>query len=64
MEVLKKIGVTLLFYAPVGATWFNPIMGLGVTTLMVIWHYRHQPFKRALDQLVPETLDPREVIQD
>ena len=33
-----KIGVTLLFYAPVVATYVNPFFGLGISTLMVMWH--------------------------
>ena len=50
------------------ATFVNPFLGLGVTTLFVIWHYRHQPFKRALDQMDAtwelKPLDPMEVISD
>ena len=61
---LINIGVTLLFYAPMVATYINPLFGLGLSTLMVVWHYRYQPFKRALDQLVPEPLDPMEIISD
>ena len=61
---LINIGVTLLFYAPMVATCVNPLFGLGLSTLMVVWHYRYQPFKRALDQLVPEPLDPMEIISD
>ena len=60
--------VTSLFYAPVVGTMAHPVVGLTVSTLLVIWHYRHQPFKRALDQMdslyvPPEPFDPMEIIK-
>ena len=68
MRPLSTLLVSTLFYVPVAATFVNPFLGLGVTTLFVIWHYRHQPFKRALDQMDAtwelKPLDPMEVISD
>ena len=62
--MFKELGITLLFYVPAAATYMNPLLGLSVSTLLVFWHYRHQPFKRALDQLVPYPLDPMEIVMD
>ena len=60
---------TALFYAPVAATCIHPIFGLTVATGFVVWHFRYQPFKRALDQLdanyrPPIPFDPMELIFD
>ena len=54
---LINIGVTLLFYAPMVATYVNPLFGLGLSTLMVVWHYRYQPFKRAIKNAPDSFLD-------
>ena len=64
---MLKILVPALFYAPTLATYLNPLLGVVVPTFMVFWHYRHQPFKRALDQLEknwPEPYNPGEIIFD
>ena len=61
--------IAALFYLPVAASLVHPILGFTATTMMVVWHFRHQPFKRALDQLdslyrPPTPLDPMELIHD
>ena len=63
------VWATALFYVPMVTTYIHPLFGLGVSTAMVYWHYRHQPFKRALDQLEenyrpPTPFDPMELILD
>ena len=65
---MNTIWVTALFYVPMVTTYIHPLFGLGVSTDMVFWHYRHQPFKRALDQLEekydPIPFDPMDLILD
>ena len=61
--------VTALFYVPMVTTYIHPLFGLGVSSMMLVWHYRHQPFKRALDQLEenyhePVPFDPMDLILD
>ena len=67
--MLQEILAAGLFYVPVVATIVNPWVGVVVTTVFVIAHFRHQPFKRALDQLEqnyrePIPFDPMELILD
>ena len=61
MYSISNLWVTALFYVPMVSTYIHPLLGLTVSTGMVFWHYRYQPFKRALDKLVPEPLDPMEI---
>ena len=61
--------VTALFYVPFFVSLVHPILGFTATTMMVVWHFRHQPFKRALDQMEslyrpPTPFDPMEIIKD
>ena len=60
-NMLNYIWVTSLFYVPMLTTYINPLLGLGVTSAIVLWHYRHKPFKHEFEKL--EELDPREVIK-
>ena len=60
--MLNYIWVTSLFYVPMLTTYINPLLGLGVTSAIVLWHYRHKPFKHALEEQL-EPLDPRNPIK-
>ena len=66
---VRKFMIATLFYVPVAASLVHPILGFTASTFMIAWHFRHQPFKRALDQLdslyrPPTPFDPMEIIKD
>ena len=54
---LIEIGVIGLFYVPAAATCVHPLLGFGVSTLMIVLHYRYQPFKRAIKNAPDSFLD-------
>ena len=54
---LIEIGVIGLFYVPAAATYVHPLLGFGVSTLMIVLHYRYQPFKRAIKNAPDSFLD-------
>ena len=60
-NMLNYIWVTSLFYLPMITTYINPLLGLGVTSAIVIFHYSYKPFKHKLNELEP--LDPRNPIK-
>ena len=69
MLSLPEILTTVIFYTPMAATYIHPVLGLTVSTAFILWHYRHQPFKNALDQLErnyrpPTPFSPMEIIRD
>ena len=45
---MKELLVCVLFYVPVLATYYNVYLGLLVATAMIVWHFRHKPFLKAL----------------
>ena len=43
---MNHIIVVSLFYSPVVATWFHPLAGCAVSSLMIAAHYTYQFTKK------------------
>ena len=59
----KHLWVTCLFYVPMITTYIHPLLGVGVTSALLAWHYTYPPFKHEMNKLQSvRSLDPREPI--
>ena len=45
-------------------TYIHPLFGLGVSTAMVFWHYRYEPFLKKKQTIETEPFDPMDLIWD
>ena len=59
-----NLWVTALFYVPMVTTYIHPLFGLGVSTAMVFWHYRYEPFLKKKQAIEMEPFDPMDLIWD
>mgnify|MGYP000433322725 FL=1 len=59
-----NLWVTALFYVPMVPTYIHPLLGLGVSTAMVVWHFRYEPFLKKKQAIEVEPFDPMDLIWD
>ena len=63
--MFTNLWVSALFYVPMVTTYVHPLFGLGVSTAMVVWHYRYEPFVKKKKKVIEmEEFDPMELIWD